>query len=157
LTAEGTQVTIIWLITHKLLAERFERLLVNRMFDTNDIAAFAELAHVARALWSGTLRGQALTAQKIGEIIGMLRTTVLRKLQYMVTRGYVTQDGSAYVIRNAVLRTTTPIPDQAIKLIIEDRRRFARCPKWTTKELKTIDGYIYLRRRMRATRQLHYN
>jgi hypothetical protein len=60
--------------------ERFERLLVNRMFATNDVAAFAELAYIARALWSGTLRGQSLTAQQIAHRIGMPRTTVLRKL-----------------------------------------------------------------------------
>ena len=47
--------------------ERFERLLVNCMFATNDVAAFAELAHIARALWSGTLRGQSLTAQQIAQ------------------------------------------------------------------------------------------
>jgi predicted ArsR family transcriptional regulator len=99
--------------------ERFERLLVNRMFATNDVAAFAELAHIARALWSGTLRGQALTAQQIAHRIGMPRTTVLRKLQYLVKRGYVTQINSTYLISDAVLRTTTPMLDQSIKLIID--------------------------------------
>jgi hypothetical protein len=99
--------------------QRFERLLVNRMFKTNDVAASAELAHVARALWSATLRGQALTAQQIGTTIGMPRTTVLRKLQHMVKQGYVRQDGSAYAISDAVLRTTTPILDSAINLILE--------------------------------------
>ena len=49
----------------------------------------------------------------------MPRTTVLRKLQYFVKQGYVTQDGSAYPISDAVLRTTTPMLDRAIKLIIE--------------------------------------
>ena len=99
--------------------QRFERLLVNRMFETNDVGAFAELAQIARALWSGTLRGQALTAQQVAHMIGMPRTTVLRKLQYFVKQGYVTQDGSAYLISDAVLRTTTPLLDRAIKLIIE--------------------------------------
>jgi hypothetical protein len=41
--------------------QRFERLLIKRIFDTNNIAAFAELAYIARVLWSATLRGQALT------------------------------------------------------------------------------------------------
>jgi DNA-binding MarR family transcriptional regulator len=74
--------------------QKFERLLVTRIFATHDIAVFAELAHIARALWSGTLRGQALTAQQIAHAIAMPRTTVLRKLQYMVKHGYVTQDCS---------------------------------------------------------------
>jgi hypothetical protein len=99
-----------------------ERLLINRIFGTDYVAAFAEFAHVARALWSATLGGQALTAQQIGNLIGMPRTTVLRKLQYMAQRGYVTQDGSAYAISDVVLRTTTPTLDQAIKLIIDTAR-----------------------------------
>ena len=63
--------------------QKFERLLITRIFATHDIAALAELAYIARAVWSGTLRGQALTAQQIANTIGMPRTTVLRKLQYM--------------------------------------------------------------------------
>jgi DNA-binding IclR family transcriptional regulator len=90
-----------------------------RMFATDDVASFAELAHIARALWSGTLHGQALTAQQIAHRIGMPRTTVLRKLQYLVKRGYVTQINSTYLISDAVLRTTTPMLDQSIKLIID--------------------------------------
>ena len=99
--------------------QKFERLLITRIFATHDIAAFAELAYIARALWSGTLRGQALTAQQIAHTIGMPRTTVLRKLQYMLKHGYVTQEGSAYVISDAALKTTTPALDRAIKLILE--------------------------------------
>ena len=49
----------------------------------------------------------------------MPRTTVLRKLQYMLKHGYVAQDGSAYVISDAALQTTTPALDSAIKLILE--------------------------------------
>ena len=70
-------------------------------------------------MWSGTLRGHALTAQQIAYTIGMPRTTVLRKLQYMLKHGYVTQQGSAYVISDTALRTTTPALDRAIKLILE--------------------------------------
>ena len=93
--------------------------MVTRIFATHDIAAFAELAYIARAVWSGTLRGQALTAQQIAHAIGMPRTTVLRKLEYMLKHGYVTQEGSAYVISDAMLGTTTPALDSAIKLILE--------------------------------------
>ena len=96
----------------------FDRLLVNRMFATDDVAAFAELAHIARALWSATLRGQALTAQQVARQIGMPRTTVLRKLQCMAKQGYVTQDVSAYLISDIALGTTTPELDHAINLII---------------------------------------
>jgi hypothetical protein len=99
--------------------QKFERLLITRVFGTHDIASFAELAHIARALWSGTLRGQALTAQQIAYTIGMPRTTVLRKLQYMLKHSYVTQDGSAYFISDAALSTVTPTLDRAIELTLE--------------------------------------
>jgi hypothetical protein len=99
--------------------QQFERLLIKRIFDTPDIAVFAELAYIARVLWSATLRGQALTAQQIARTIGMPRTTVLRKLNYLVKVGYVTQHDSAYLISDTALRTTTPLLDRAIKLILE--------------------------------------
>jgi len=36
--------------------QKFERLLIKRMFAADDIAVFAELAYLARPLWSATLR-----------------------------------------------------------------------------------------------------
>jgi hypothetical protein len=98
---------------------QFERLLITRIFDSPDTAVFAELAYIARILWSATLRGQALTAQQIARMIGMPRTTVLRKLSYLVKLGYVTQHDSAYIISDSALRKTTPLLDRAIKLILE--------------------------------------
>jgi DNA-binding IclR family transcriptional regulator len=56
---------------------------------------------------------------QIAYTIGTPRTTVLRKLQYMLKQGHVTQDGSAYVISDAMLGTTTPALDRATKLIHE--------------------------------------
>jgi hypothetical protein len=44
---------------------------------------------------------------------------VLRKVQYVLRHGYVTQDGSKYVISNTALQTTSPALDRAIKLILE--------------------------------------
>jgi hypothetical protein len=99
--------------------QKFERLLVKRIFATNDVASFAELAYIARVLWSATLRGQTLTAQQVAFTIGMPRTTVLRKLRYLSKLGYVTQDGSAYAISDAALRSISPLLDRAIALILE--------------------------------------
>jgi hypothetical protein len=99
--------------------QKFERLLVTRIFATDDVAVFAQLAYIARVLWSATLRGQALTAQQIAHTIGMPRTTVLRKLRYLSKLGYVMQHGSAYVISDAALRSISPLLDRAIKLILE--------------------------------------
>jgi len=99
--------------------QNFERLLIKRIFATNDIAVFAEFAYIARVLWSATLRGEALTAQQIARTIGMPRTTVLRKLQYLSKLGYVTQDGSAYVISDLALGSVSPLLDRAIRLILE--------------------------------------
>jgi hypothetical protein len=99
--------------------QKFERLLIKRIFDTNNIAAFAELAYIARLLWSATLRGESLTAQQISRAIGMPRTTVLRKLEYLSHLGYVTQHDSGYMVSDSALGTTTPLLDRAIKLILE--------------------------------------
>jgi IclR helix-turn-helix domain len=99
--------------------QKFERMFVTCIFATNDTGAFAEHAYIARVLWSGTLRGHALTAQQIARTVGLPRTTVLRKLQFMLKHGYVSQRGSAYLISDAMLGTTTPALDQAISLILE--------------------------------------
>jgi DNA-binding IclR family transcriptional regulator len=99
--------------------QRFDGLLINRIFGSNDIAAFAELAHIMRALWVGTLRGRAPTAQEVARTIGMPRTTVLRKLRCLVKQGHIVQDGSTYVISDTALATTTPALDCAIELMLE--------------------------------------
>jgi hypothetical protein len=99
--------------------QQFDSLVMERIFGTNNIAAFAELAHIMRALWVGTLRGRTLTAQQIARTIGMPRTTVLRKLGCLVKQGHIMQDGSSYVISDTTLATTTPALDRAIKLILE--------------------------------------
>ena len=99
--------------------QKFERLLIKRIFATDDVAAFAQLAFIARVLWSATLRGKELTAQQIAYTIGMPRTTVLRKLRYLSKLGYVTQNGSAYAISDGALRSISPLLDRAITLILE--------------------------------------
>jgi hypothetical protein len=99
--------------------QQFDSLVMERVFGTNNIATFAELAHIMRALWVGTLRGRTLTAQQIARTIGLPRTTVLRKLSCLVKQGHVMQDGSGYVISDKTLATTTPAFDRAIKLIVE--------------------------------------
>ena len=66
--------------------QKFERLLITRIFATHDIATFAELSHMA-------------PAQQIAYTIGMPRTTVLRKLQYMLKHGYVTARGTSLAIQ----------------------------------------------------------
>jgi hypothetical protein len=62
----------------------------------------------------------------------MPRTTVPRKLSYLLKLSYVTQHESTGMISDLALRTPTPTLDRAIKLILENRRRAARRPKWTT-------------------------
>jgi|SRR5262245_47508510 len=99
--------------------QKFERLLIKRIFAADDVAAFAQFAYIARVLWSATLRGKKLTAQQIAYTIGMPRTTVSRKLRHLSKLGYVTQNGSAYVISDAALRSISPLLDRAIALILE--------------------------------------
>ena len=99
--------------------EQLEKLFVRRFFNVERMSTFIDVLHVLRALWSATLRGQALTAEQIGHTIGMPRTTALRKLRYLIVLGHVTQEGSKYIISDKTLRTTTPILDRTIKLILE--------------------------------------
>jgi hypothetical protein len=58
--------------------QRIDRLIITEHFDRR-VASFAEVSHVARAVWIGTLRGTPMTAEKIAQTIGMPRATVLRK------------------------------------------------------------------------------
>jgi DNA-binding MarR family transcriptional regulator len=98
----------------------FATLVIKRFFrDTEHLGTFIDVAHVMRALWSSTCRGQALTAEQIGYTIGMPRETVRRKLDYLVKRGYVRKIESTYAISDETLLEVTPHLDQAINLICD--------------------------------------
>jgi hypothetical protein len=66
--------------------QRIDRAVVSEHFDRR-VASFAEVAHVARAVWIGTLRGTPMTAEQIANTIGMPRATVLGKLRHHKRRG----------------------------------------------------------------------
>ena len=98
--------------------QRLDRVLVSQHFDRR-VASFAEIAHVARAVWIGTLRGTPMTAMQIAQTIGMPCSTVTGKLAYLIKRGHVCQDGSVYRVADKVLATRTPALDKAIAVFIE--------------------------------------
>ena len=98
--------------------QRIDRLIITEHFDRR-VASFAEVLHVARAVWIGTLRGTPMTAEKIAHTIGMPRATVLRKLDYLIRQGHVRQEGSLYYGADKVLATRTPALDRTIAVILE--------------------------------------
>ena len=69
-----------------------------------------------------------MTAEQISHMIGMSRATVGRKLDNLIKRGYVRQDGEIYLVADKVLATRTPALDRAIAVILEaaDALRDAR-------------------------------
>jgi hypothetical protein len=98
--------------------QRIDRAVVSEHFDRR-VASFSEVAHVARAVWIGTLRGTPMTAEQIAHTIGMPRTTVMSKLAYLIKRGHICQDGNVYRIADKVLARRTPALDKAISVILE--------------------------------------
>jgi IclR helix-turn-helix domain len=112
--------------------QRIDRAVVSEHFDRR-VASFSEIAHVARAVWIGTLRGTPMTAEQIGHTIGMPRATVQSKLASLIKRGHIRQDGDVYLVADKVLATRTPALDKAIAVILEaaDALRTARAAETT--------------------------
>jgi hypothetical protein len=98
--------------------QRLDRVLVSQHFDRR-VASFAEIGHVARAVWIGTLRGTPMTAMQIAHTIGMPCPTVMSKLAYLIKHGHVCQEGGVYRVADKVLATRTPALDRAIAVFIE--------------------------------------
>ena len=98
--------------------QRIDRVIVTEHFDRR-VASFSEISHVARAVWIGTLRGTPMSAEKIAHTIGMPRTTVLRKLDYLIKQGHIRQEGTVYIVADKVLATRTAALDRTIAIILE--------------------------------------
>jgi hypothetical protein len=98
--------------------QRLDRVLISQHFDRR-VASFSEIAHVARAVWIGTLRDTPMTAMQIAQTIGMPCATVMSKLGYLMKRGYICQDGDVYRVADKVLATRTPALDRAIAVFVE--------------------------------------
>ena len=60
-----------------------------------------------------------MNAEKIAHTIGMPRTTVLRKLDYLIKQGYICQEGTVYYVADKVLATRTAALDRTIAIILE--------------------------------------
>jgi len=98
--------------------QRIDRAVVSEHLGRR-VASLSEIAHVARAVWIGTLRGTPMTAEQIGHMIGMPRATVLSKLTYLIKHDHIRQEGDVYVVVDKVLATRTPALDRAIAVILE--------------------------------------
>jgi hypothetical protein len=61
-------------------------------------ATQADATWVLRAVVIGHLRGRPMTTRGIARYIGMPRTTVLRRLQFLLRHDYVRRSGRAYCL-----------------------------------------------------------
>jgi hypothetical protein len=93
----------------------FARVVIGTYFDRR-IASYSDAMHVARAVWIGQLRGKPMNAQQIARLIGMPRTTVLRKLAYLVSKGHVCRDGTRYYVADQII-LKTPLRDKLVRMV----------------------------------------
>jgi hypothetical protein len=93
----------------------FARVVIGTYFDRR-IASYSDAMHVARAVWIGQLRGRPVNAQQIARSIGMPRTTVLRKLDYLVGKGHLCRDGTRYYVADKII-LKTPLRDKLIHMV----------------------------------------
>jgi hypothetical protein len=98
-----------------IIPRRQERLIVARagldwgrhklsaVFGTNP-ASHVEEGWVMTAVFVGHLSAQPMTAYRISKLIGMPRTTVLRKLEGLIRKGVIRLSGRGYLASDALLQ-----------------------------------------------------
>jgi IclR helix-turn-helix domain len=93
-------------------------------------ATQADAAWVLRAVVIGHLRGRPMTVRAIARYIGMPRTTVLRRLQFLLRLDYVRRNGRAFCLSDRYLRAPPKALNEAINIILEtaDALRAGRPP-----------------------------
>jgi predicted transcriptional regulator len=116
--------------THDQYPRSRERLIVaeaavrfGRVFNTELFGGYpatqADATWVLRAVVIGHLRGRPMTTRRIARYIGMPRTTVLRRLQFLLRLGYVRREGRVYWLSERYLRAPPKALNEAVKLILE--------------------------------------
>jgi hypothetical protein len=92
-------------------------------------AEFVEHFWVGRAVCIATLSGQKVTAARLAKLLGMKRNKVVRKLGYLVGRGFIVKDGQHYTVAVGIYASGNDTLNKSIKLIIEAANRLTLCPK----------------------------
>jgi hypothetical protein len=82
-------------------------------------ATQADATWVLRAIVIGHLRGRPMTTRGIARYIGMPRTTVLRRLQYLLRLDYVRRNGRTYCLSERYLGAPPKALNEAIKIILQ--------------------------------------
>lgn len=127
------------------IPRRQERLIVSEF--TRDIVAltmegfcgtmspaeFVEYFWVGRAVCIGTLSDQRVTAQDIAKQLGMSRNKVVRKLDYLIGRGFVVKDGNRYAIADVIYAAGEEALNKSISLIIEAGNKLLAVSKTDSK------------------------
>jgi IclR helix-turn-helix domain len=99
-------------------AIRFDRAFNSELFGGYP-ATQANATWVLRAVVIGHLRGRPMTTRRIARYVGMPRTTVLRRLQFLLRLDYVRRKGRAYCVSERYLRAPPKALNEAIEIILE--------------------------------------
>jgi hypothetical protein len=100
--------------------------------------AHADVVHVIQAVYFGHLSGRPMTAHKISMFINMPRTSVLRRLAFLIRNGYVRKQGKFYYVAEARLRRSPADLDAAIKTIVAAGKELQRIA--SKMDTRNVDG-----------------
>jgi hypothetical protein len=96
-------------------------------------AEFVEHFWVGRAVCIATLSGQKVTAARLAKLLGMKRNKVVRKLGYLVGRGFVLKDGPHYAVAEGFYSAGEEALNKSISLIIEAGNKLIALSKMDSK------------------------
>jgi predicted transcriptional regulator len=99
-------------------AVRFGRVFNTELFGGYP-ATQADATWVLRAVVIGHLRGSPMTTRGIARYIGMPRTTVSRRLQFLLRLDYIRRNRRAYCLSERYLSAPPTALNEAIKIILE--------------------------------------
>jgi hypothetical protein len=120
----------------RLIVSEFTRDIVALMMEgfcgTMSPAEFVEHFWVGRAVCIATLSGQRVTAARLAKLLGMKRNKVVRKLDYLIGRGFVVKDGPHYSIVDSLYNGDEAL-NKCISLIIDAGNRLIAVSKLDSK------------------------
>jgi len=107
-----------WLIVSEFTRD-IVKIAMEGFCGTMSPAEFVEHFWVGRAVCIATLSGQRVTAARLAKLLGMKRNKVVRKLDYLIGRGFVVKDGPHYAVAGGVYASGDETLNKSIRLIID--------------------------------------
>jgi hypothetical protein len=120
-----------WLIVSEFSRD-IVRIAMEGFCGTMSPAEFVEHFWVGRAVCIATLSGQRVTATRLAKLLGMRRNKVVRKLDYLVGRGFVLKDGPYYAVGEDFYNAGEEALNKSIRLIVEAGNRLLALSKMDT-------------------------